>query len=170
MRRRHIAEQVACLVVESGSSSSSEDSSQSEDSDSSDESYEPIGLQSVQISNAPRARLVLRQCGRVRRNTAIPHNSAARQNRNTINWKRQDSVPQIHPFIGNSGLLVHLTMDTSPLEIFTCFFPNELLQLIVTETNAYAHNHPPPPLQPGKQHHDIAWKDCTVNEVTVVLG
>ena len=93
MRRRHIAEQVACLVVESGSSSSSEDSSQSEDSDSSDESHESIGLQSVQISNAPRARPVLRQCGRVRRNTPIPHNSAARQNRNRINWKRQDSVP-----------------------------------------------------------------------------
>ena len=44
MRRRHTAEQVACLVVESDSSSSSEDS------DSSDESHEPIGLQSVQIS------------------------------------------------------------------------------------------------------------------------
>ena len=70
----------------------------------------------------------------------------------------------------NPRLRVHLTMDSNPLEIFTCFFPNELLQLIVTETNAYARDHPPPPLQLGKQHHDIAWKDCTVNEVTVVLA
>ena len=65
---------------------------------------------------------------------------------------------------------VHLTTDSSPLKIFTCFFPNELLQVIVTETNAYAHDHPSPPLQPGKQHHDIARKDCTMNEVTVVFA
>ena len=61
-------------------------------------------------------------------------------------------------------------MPTAAYEIFLCFFPNELIRHITVETNNYANPHLPPPLQLGKQRHDSAWKDCTEDEIKVVLA
>ena len=66
-----------------------------------------------------RGRSSNRRGGRVRQNNPSPHYSTTRPGRNTINWRRQDNVPQIHPFTETPGLRVHLSMESTPLEIFT---------------------------------------------------
>ncbi|ROT77541.1 PiggyBac transposable element-derived protein 4 [Penaeus vannamei] len=58
-------------------------------------------------------------------------------------WKRKDNIPNLFSFQGSPGVKVKLDVSSTPLEIFSWFFTDDLLDLIVKETNWYAAAHPP---------------------------
>ena len=46
-------------------------------------------------------------------------------------WRKKENIPQCYGFAGQPGVKVdHLTSNSSPLEIFSCFFTPELWSLI----------------------------------------
>lgn len=50
-------------------------------------------------------------------------------------WKRKDNIPNLFSFQGSPGVKVKLDVSSTPLEIFSWFFTDDLLDLIVKETN-----------------------------------
>ncbi|XP_042892019.1 piggyBac transposable element-derived protein 4-like [Penaeus japonicus] len=58
-------------------------------------------------------------------------------------WRKRDNVPKRFGFAGSPGVKADLDETSSPLEIFQCFFTDDLLQHIIRETNRYAGISPP---------------------------
>ncbi|XP_064635294.1 piggyBac transposable element-derived protein 4-like [Lineus longissimus] len=53
-------------------------------------------------------------------------------------WSVNDQVRDRYPFTGNPGIKVDIHDTSDPLEFFELFFGDELVDLIVTETNRFA--------------------------------
>ncbi|XP_042875839.1 piggyBac transposable element-derived protein 4-like [Penaeus japonicus] len=58
-------------------------------------------------------------------------------------WRKKDNVSKRFGFAGSPGVKADLDETSSPLEIFQCFFTDDLLQHIIRETNRYAGISPP---------------------------
>ena len=92
--------------------------------------------------------------------------STSMQDNIGFTWTNQDNIPYIHSFSGTPGIKANLS---SILDIFQAFVPNDMIDLIVDETNRYAASKPSK-RDPLKRRHDIEWKDVSSAEVKVVFG
>lgn len=54
-------------------------------------------------------------------------------------WSREDSPPLDVPFTAKHGLNVELPDNSNPLDYFSLFFKDEMWDLLVLETNKFAH-------------------------------
>lgn len=50
-------------------------------------------------------------------------------------WRKKDNVPKRFGFTGDPGVKADLDLYSSPFEIFKCFFTDDLLDHIVSESN-----------------------------------
>ncbi|XP_069986464.1 piggyBac transposable element-derived protein 4-like [Penaeus vannamei] len=80
-------------------------------------------------------------------------------------WQWKDNIPNRFSFQGNPGVKVKLDVSNTPLEIFSCFFTNDLLDLIVKETNWHAAIHPP-----AASPHMRKWMPTSRQELQAYLG
>ena len=82
-------------------------------------------------------------------------------------WFREENVPRRHGFSGTPGVdeALGLEEDSTPKEIFDCFFPPELWNTMATETNRYATQHPM-----HLSSHMKAWENATVEELEKYVG
>ena len=83
-------------------------------------------------------------------------------------WTNQDNIPYYHSFSGTPGIKANLSSNSSVLDIFQAFIPNDMIDLIVDETNRYAASKPSK-RDPLKRRHDIEWKNVSSAEVKVVF-
>ena len=83
-------------------------------------------------------------------------------------WTNQDNIPYIYSFSGTPGINANLSSNSSILDIFQSFIPNDMIDLIVDETNRYAASKPSK-RNPLKRRYDIEWKDVSSAEVKVVF-
>lgn len=78
-------------------------------------------------------------------------------------------VPVVTPFTALFGVRRNLNITSSPVECFREFIDDELIHLIVSETNSYANNIiTSKSIAPQAQMQQ--WKDTTPNEILVFLA
>jgi len=99
------------------------DISQSESSSESEDEEEPV--------QQPRPANRVRTRGGISR-------GAARVKIQEDQWKEEINDPQIAPFTATSGPTINVLDDTTPLDVLKHFLTDELIDLIVEETNRYA--------------------------------
>lgn len=78
-----------------------------------------------------------------------------------IKWKHRDLEPIVHKFKGIPGIKVDLDDQSRPLDIFKSFFNDELLELVVEETNRYVHQKG----APDRGRKSSVWKDVSKEEM-----
>lgn len=79
-----------------------------------------------------------------------------------LNVNIPNSAPPRYTFIGNSGCTFHVPDNNNVLFYFHQFFDDELLEILVTETNRYASQ------QPNTTNH--TWQIVTKNEMFIFLA
>lgn len=84
-------------------------------------------------------------------------------------WTKNDIVPVIAPFTGNSGLKIEVQSDSEPFFWLKIFLDEELINLIRDETNRYAHQYlNSHTLSP--QSRDKNFKEISTEEIWKYLG
>lgn len=74
---------------------------------------------------------------------------------------------RINDFDGTVVLPSDFDADTSPIKYFELFFDEELIELIVDETNKYARTKSRPVKKYSRMQH---WSDCTREDIKALLG
>jgi hypothetical protein len=59
--------------------------------------------------------------------------------------------------------------STEPVEYFHLFFDEDLLNLIVTETNVYANTKQQIQSPPNKRARTAAWKECSISDIKAII-
>ncbi|XP_042872685.1 piggyBac transposable element-derived protein 4-like [Penaeus japonicus] len=80
-------------------------------------------------------------------------------------WRKRDNFPRKHAFAAHPGVKADLDGSSTPLEIFRCLFPEDLLLHIITETNLYAETRPPP-----SSSHMRKWTPLSREEFSAYMG
>ncbi|XP_037782728.1 piggyBac transposable element-derived protein 4-like [Penaeus monodon] len=80
-------------------------------------------------------------------------------------WSKRENFVRRHCFEGTPGVKAPLEDSSTPLEVFTSVFPEELFQTIMDETNRYVRQNPRTP-----SSHMKGWEDTTVREVRSYVG
>nr|XP_009859952.1 piggyBac transposable element-derived protein 4-like [Ciona intestinalis] len=86
-------------------------------------------------------------------------------------WKSSITQQSLNSFLGEHGLSSHacVSNDDSPLEYFRLIFTDELLTLVVEETNRYAAQYlQKTPLSSKSRAHN--WKPVDAEELSLFLG
>lgn len=60
------------------------------------------------------------------------------RNRDKTGWIKDTFVPEIPPFTATSGPTVEIPKDATPLQVFQILLPDDILQVVVSQTNLYA--------------------------------
>ncbi|ROT77905.1 PiggyBac transposable element-derived protein 4 [Penaeus vannamei] len=80
-------------------------------------------------------------------------------------WRKKENVPTRYGFRAQPGVNTPgVDSDSSPLELFSLFFTEELMDMIVRETNRYHRQ------KPGPSSHMKDWVDTSVSELGVFIG
>ena len=83
-------------------------------------------------------------------------------------WEKKNNFVTRFGFSGTPGVKVdHLDGDSTPRELFDCFFTPNLWKTMTDETNRYAAQNPPNPSGPG---HMKSWKVVDEEELQQYLG
>ncbi|ROT78870.1 putative piggyBac transposable element-derived protein 4 [Penaeus vannamei] len=81
-------------------------------------------------------------------------------------WRKKENVPTRYGFRAQPGVNTPgVDSDSSPLELFSFFFTEELMDMIVRETNRYHRQKPGP-----SSSHMKDWVDTSVSELGVFIG
>ena len=85
-------------------------------------------------------------------------------------WKKRENFVTRYGFAGTPGVKeAHLDADSTPRELFDCFFTPNLWKTMMEETNRYAAQHQPNDSGPGPGHMK-SWKVVDEKELQRYLG
>lgn len=85
-------------------------------------------------------------------------------------WQSDDEDPPDIPFFANAGININMENNTAPIDFFHLLFPDELINIIVQETNRRAHQKETAPRTRSKIKKLNKWKDLTNDEFKKFLG
>lgn len=85
-------------------------------------------------------------------------------------WTERDSVPDIVPFTGNSGIQVEFLDTDTALDYFSTFIDNEYIDMFVKQTNLYAAQCIASKADAGPNFTYKKWKDVTTVEMKIFLA
>ena len=86
-------------------------------------------------------------------------------------WEKEENFPRRHGFSGTPGVqLGHLEKDSSPRELFDCFFTPTLWEMMALETNRYAQQKKDARDPPSASSHMKSWVDVDVEELQRYIG
>ena len=66
------------------------------------------------------------------------HRGRGRGNADDASWSRTDRQPNVDPFTGQPGMNVQMDANAEPIDYLRLFITDELIDILVNETNLYA--------------------------------
>ena len=103
-------------------------------------------------------------CRRGRASTRVISGCPTLEPVDKTKWVKEEPISYCYQYTKIPGPTIHFTDNTTALYIFTKYFTDEVWDLLVMETNRYAH------ANTSSRPHSRAWNDVCVEEMKAFIG